>query len=172
MKRPPSGVVRVERDGDVAHRRDPHGVAHRAGKALALDCNHLEMVAVQVHRVAHHAPIVERQLDALASAEEQPLAIIQRFACEGPGICRHVAAEHDRLAPISGHPGKRPLGTQAGFEKRSRGWVAKSLIEPIRATAAPLVASTKPVRSLAPSRSARIGHAPPSLGRRMRMSTR
>src|SRR6516162_4017835 len=66
MQRPKPGIVGVEGDHDPAPRRDQHRVAHRAGKALAVDLDHLKFVPVQVHRVLHPRLVDEDKLDALA----------------------------------------------------------------------------------------------------------
>src|SRR5215472_2446980 len=66
MERPKPGIVGVEGDHDPAPRRHQHGVAHRAGKALAVDFDHLKFVSVQVHRVLHPRLVDEDELDALA----------------------------------------------------------------------------------------------------------
>ncbi len=69
MKRPKPGIVGIEGDDDPAAGRDQHGVAHRAGKALAVDLDDLKFVPVQVHRVRHPRLVDEDELDALARCE-------------------------------------------------------------------------------------------------------
>src|SRR3546814_19359572 len=52
VKRPSTGIVRVESDCQFALGRQPDGVAPRARKAPAIDGHKLEVVAVQVHGMA------------------------------------------------------------------------------------------------------------------------
>src|SRR5215831_13884450 len=66
MEGPKPGIVGIEGDDDSALGRDQHGVAHRAGKALAVDFDHLKFVSVQMHRMLHRRLVDEDELDALA----------------------------------------------------------------------------------------------------------
>src|SRR5262249_58176356 len=66
MDCPKPGIIGVEGDHDPAAGWDQHGVAHRAGKALAVDFDDLKFVPVQVHRVLHPRLVDEDELDALA----------------------------------------------------------------------------------------------------------
>src|SRR3546814_871719 len=69
VKRPSSWIVRVESDCQFALGRQPDGVAPRARKAPAIDGHNLEVVAVQVHGMAHHALIAQGQFDPLAGTD-------------------------------------------------------------------------------------------------------
>src|SRR5262249_16367102 len=66
MDCPKPGIISVEGDHNPAPRRHQHGVAHRAGKALAVDLDHLKFVSVQVHRMLHRRLVDEDELAALA----------------------------------------------------------------------------------------------------------
>src|SRR6266404_1789351 len=54
VERPSSRVVGVERDSDTTHRHDQNGVANRALDRPAIDRDHLERMAMQMHRMRHH----------------------------------------------------------------------------------------------------------------------
>src|SRR6516225_10319639 len=66
MDCPKPGGVGVEGDHDPAPRRHQHGVAHRAGKALAVDFDHLKFMPVQVHRMRHRRLVDEDEFDPFA----------------------------------------------------------------------------------------------------------
>jgi hypothetical protein len=50
MERPQAGIVGVEGHHDPAAGPHQHGIAHRAGKAFAVDLDHLKFVPVQVRQ--------------------------------------------------------------------------------------------------------------------------
>ena len=66
MKRPPSRIVGVESHGHGRFRRHQHAVAHGAGKAMAVDRDNLERVAMEVHGMRHHRLIGDRKLHPFA----------------------------------------------------------------------------------------------------------
>jgi len=63
---PASGIVRVEGNGHASHRREENSVAQRTAERLAVNADHLECVAVQMHRVSHHRHVRQCELNALS----------------------------------------------------------------------------------------------------------
>ena len=54
VERPSPGIVGVESDPDTAHRRDQNSVADGSLDRPAVDRDHLESMAMQMHRMRHH----------------------------------------------------------------------------------------------------------------------
>src|SRR3984893_1191478 len=54
VKCPATGIVGVKGDGDAAHRWHQDGIAHSTCEWGAVYRDHLESVAMKVHRVRHH----------------------------------------------------------------------------------------------------------------------
>jgi hypothetical protein len=68
---PKSWIIGVKSDHDAPARWHQYGIAHGAGKALAVDLDDLEFVTVQVHRMRHAGLVDEDQLDPLAIRDRQ-----------------------------------------------------------------------------------------------------
>jgi len=88
MKSPLAGIVGVEGDRNATTRRNPDRVTHSAGKTSAIDCNDLEMMTVQVHRVAHGGAVDDLDLDAFALCHAQRFMIAMSRAVKLPEIAR------------------------------------------------------------------------------------
>src|SRR3546814_18545233 len=97
VKRPSTWIVRVESDCQFALGRQPDGVAPRARKAPAIDGHNLEVVAVQVHWMAHHALIAQGHLDPIAGTDRDRSVLSPDWAVESPHIGRHVRSEERRV---------------------------------------------------------------------------
>src|SRR5215475_4248696 len=70
VERPSARVVRIKGYSDTAHtRRDQYGVAHCALHRPAIDRDHLEYMAVQMHRMRHHRIVDQLDLDTLSLAQ-------------------------------------------------------------------------------------------------------
>ena len=62
MKSPRSRIIGVESHNHDCFRRHQHCVAHGAGKAIAVDGDDLERMAMQVHGMRHHRLIGDHKL--------------------------------------------------------------------------------------------------------------
>src|SRR3546814_17917807 len=94
VKRPSTWIVRVESDCQFALGRQPDGVAPRARKAPAIDGHNLEVVAVQVHGMAHHALIAKGQFDPLAGTDRARQVLSPDPAVDSPHTGRNVTPKH------------------------------------------------------------------------------
>src|SRR5262249_19312393 len=118
VERPTARVIRVKGYSDTAHtRRDQHGVAHRALHRPAIDCDHLECMAVQMHRMRHHRVVDQLDLDALSLAPHQRRHPWPVLTVHGPRIGLHAARESDRVNDISGTRRQRFKCRKLRFER-------------------------------------------------------
>ena len=71
VKRPEARIVGIECDNHTAAWRHQHGVAYRAGKALSINLDDLELVPVQMHRMWHSGLVDHHQLHPFAFGDWQ-----------------------------------------------------------------------------------------------------
>jgi hypothetical protein len=71
MKSPPSRIIGVESHNHGCFRRHQHRVAQGAGKAIAVDGDDLERMAMQVHGMRHHRLIVSFLGSKPSSSDEE-----------------------------------------------------------------------------------------------------
>jgi len=100
MEHPLPGIYGVEGDRDPSHRRDVNGIPDGSRIALRPKADHLEDVAVQVHRVRHHGSILHRQLDPLTLPRLEDAVPTPRPIVDRPGIGRHAAVQRDAESSI------------------------------------------------------------------------
>jgi hypothetical protein len=88
-----AGIVCVEGDDDAAHRRHQDGITHCTCERGAVYRDHLESVAMKMHRMRHHRVVHHLDRHALAGVDHERGYVGPVFAIQRPGIRHHGPGE-------------------------------------------------------------------------------
>jgi hypothetical protein len=101
MKSPLSRIVGVESHRHGRFRRHQHHVAQGAGKAIAVDRDHLERVAMEVHGMSHHRLIGDRKLHPSTPGDHEGRHILRpSHIIDGPSVALHRAGQIHGVRPV------------------------------------------------------------------------
>src|SRR5688572_2943859 len=100
VKRPPTRIVGVEGDRHLPLGGDEHGITHRPLETGATDCDDLEMMAMQMHGMAHAGLVADDPFDPLALPHLRDHAPMVGVSIDVPAIVRRAAAQVEGFDPF------------------------------------------------------------------------
>jgi hypothetical protein len=104
---PNASIIRIECHGDVRAGGNDDRIVKCAVNCLAVNLEHFEVMAMQVHRVRHASVVREINLHALTDSNLEGVAIGVSRAINCPDIVLHVTAKGRRQSAVSGSRSQR-----------------------------------------------------------------